>query len=188
MKTARIFLGLVTLCGTAFCTPAPIITTTSTNGPTTITIHARTTDGKLPVDVNCTIIQTRGQLLIPSQVEPKPLLLVGKNGDWTAANVPPGIYGVYLRSPNYADDSHSIIQFLSVKTNSNYSLDFVLSRGTIFKGRVLDNATGKPIANAILDCAGPRVPLAIFTPTRMVATNCLISPAHSLLMPTRPIT
>lgn len=138
------------LCGTAFGTPAPITTATPTNGPTTIAIHARTTDGKLPVGVNCTIIQPLPQ--VPRGPMPQPLRLVGDSGDWSATNVPPGPYEVYLRSPNYADDSHSIIQFLSVKTNSTYSLDFVLSRGATFKGRVLDDATGKPIANANLYC------------------------------------
>ena len=53
MKTTRVFLGLVMLCGTAFGTPAPTITTTPTNGPTTVTVHARTKDGKMPVGVEC---------------------------------------------------------------------------------------------------------------------------------------
>jgi hypothetical protein len=150
MKTTRIVLGLVMLCGTAFGTPAPTITTTPTNGPTTITVHARTTDGKLPVDVSCTVAELQGQqFFLPM---PQPLSPVGSSGDWLATNVRPVTYEVVLRSPNYAEDMHSIIQFLSVKTNTHYSIDFVLSRGATFKGRVLDDATGKPIANAILFC------------------------------------
>ena len=148
MKTTRIFLGLVMLCGTAFGTPAPIITTTPTNGPTTITVHARTTDGKLPVGVSCTVIQPQGQFL--TFPIPQPLSLIGTSVDWLATNVPTATYEVYVRGTNYAEDRNSIIQFFSVKTNTHYSIDFVLSRGATFKGRVLDDATGKPIANAIL--------------------------------------
>jgi hypothetical protein len=148
MKTTRILLGLVILCGAAFSAFAQTITTTPTNGPTTITIHARTTDGKLPVDVSCKVVQATGQFL--SDPTHQPLSLVGKSGDWTAANVTPEIYEVVSRSPNYAEDMHSIVQYLSVKAGSNYFIDFVLSRGATFKGRVLDDATGKPIANAIL--------------------------------------
>jgi hypothetical protein len=147
MKTTRMLLGLVILCGATFSIPAQTITTTPTNGPTTITIHARTTDGKLPVDVSCTVVQPQGQQLVFSM--PQPLSLIGKSGDWTATNVPPGTYEVFL-SPNYAEDIHSIVQFLGVKAGSNYSIDFVLSRGATFKGRVLDAATGEPIAKAIV--------------------------------------
>ena len=148
MKTTRILLGLVMLCGAAFSAYAQTIATTPTNGPTTITIHARTTDGKLPVDVSCKVVQPQGQQArLPL---PQPLSLIGKSGDWTATNVPAGNYEVVLRSPNYAEDIHSIVQFLSVKAGSNYSIDFVLSRGATFKGRVLDDATGKPIAQAVV--------------------------------------
>ncbi len=51
MKTTRIFLGLVMLCGTAFGAAAQTITTTPTNGPTTVIVRARTTDGKAAVGV-----------------------------------------------------------------------------------------------------------------------------------------
>jgi hypothetical protein len=148
MKTTRILFGLVILCGTAFNVLAQTITTTPTNGPTTITIHARTTDGKLPVDVNCTVVQPQGQIVrFPM---PQPLALVGNSGDWTATNIPSGAYEVVLRSTNYAEDTHSIVQFLRVEAGSNFSIDFVLSRGATFKGRVLDDATGKPIAQAVV--------------------------------------
>ncbi len=148
MKPTRSLLGLVMLCGAAFSALAQTITATPTNGPTTITIHARATDGKMPVDVSCTVVQPQGQrLAFPL---PQPLSLIGKSGDWAATNVPPGNYEVVLRSPNYAEDIHSIVQLLSAKASSNYSIDFVLSRGATFKGRVLDAATGKPIAQAIV--------------------------------------
>ncbi len=141
MKTTRILLGLAMLCGAALSVPAQTITTTPTNGPTTITIHARTTDGKLPVDVSCTVVQPVGQIV--SGPLPQPLSLVGKSGDWTATNVPARFYGVGLRSSNYVDTFSS--QLLRVEAGTNYSIDFVLSRGATFKGRVLDDATGKPI-------------------------------------------
>jgi hypothetical protein len=150
MKTTNFLHSLVVLCVATFTSTAQTITTTPTNGPTTITVHARTTDGKLPVDVNCTIVEPQGQFL--NFPIPQPLALIGKSGDWTATNVPPGNYEVVLRGTNYAEDMHSIIQFLFVKTNTRYSIDFVLSRGATFKGRVLDDATGKPIANGILFC------------------------------------
>jgi len=146
MKTTRIFLGLVVLCGVVFNADAQKLTTTSTNGPTTIAIHARTTDGKLPVDVSCTVAEPGRQ----QGPMPQPLSLIGKSGDWMATNVLPGYYQVLLRSPNYAEDMHSIVQFLSVKSGSSYTIDFVLSRGATFKGRVLDDATGEPIAQAII--------------------------------------
>jgi hypothetical protein len=148
MKTKRILFGLVMLCGADLSVLSQNITTTPTNGPMTITIHARTTDGKLPADVSCTVVQPQGQRLVFPM--PQPLSLVGKSGDWTATNVPSGVYEVVLRSPNYAEDAHSIVQFLRVEAGSNYSIDFVLSRGATFKGRVLDDATGKPIARAVV--------------------------------------
>jgi len=140
MKTTRIFLGLVMLCGTAFGTPAPIITTTPTNGPTTVTVHARAKDGKLPVDVSCT--GSSVYYAMPSIAHPLPSF-VGTNGDWTATNVTPWDYKVSLRSPNYAEEDREFV----VKAGANYSIDFMLSRGATFKGRVLDDATGKPIAD-----------------------------------------
>jgi hypothetical protein len=140
MKTTRIFLGLCMLCGTAFGTPAPIITTTPTNGPTTVTVHARTTDGKLPADVSCT---GSPMYYTISAIGPREPSFVGSNGDWTATNVTPGDYKVSLRSPNYAEENREFF----VKAGTNYSIDFVLSRGATFKGRVLDAATGKPIAD-----------------------------------------
>ncbi len=142
MKTTRIFLGLVMLCGTAFCTPAPIITTTPTNGPTTVTVHARTTDGKLPVDVTCTVSPPRMYGTLPRIAHPLPSF-VGGNGDWMATNVTPWDYEVSLRSPSYAEENREFV----VKAGTNYSIDFVLSRGVTFKGRVLDDATGKPIGD-----------------------------------------
>ena len=154
MKTTRILLGLAMLCGAAFSAPAQTITTTPTNGPTTITIHARTTDGKLPVDVNCTVVTQMMRVMaqhydgtLPHTMsQPQPLSLVGTNGDWTATNVPPGYYGVDLQSSNYVDDAHSG-QLLRVEAGNNYSIDFVSSRGTTFKGRVLDAVTREPIAD-----------------------------------------
>ena len=140
MKTTRIFLGLVMLCGTAFGTPAPIITTTPTNGPTTITVHARTMDGKLSVDVSCTVVSVSHTSPLEAHLPPS---FVGTNGDWTATNVTPWRYEVLLRSPNYAEENREFV----VKAGTNYSINFVLSRGATFKGRVLDDATGKPIAD-----------------------------------------
>ncbi len=122
---------------------AQTIATTPHNGPTTISIHARTTDGNLPVDVNCTIGKMLGQQELITMSPP--LSLVGKNGDWTAANVPPEVYEVVLRGSNY---TQSVVQFLPVKSGFNYSIGFVLSRGATFKGRILDDATSKPIAEA----------------------------------------
>ena len=150
MKATRIYLGLVMLCGTAFGTPAPIITATPTNGPTTITVHARTTDGKLPVDVDCTISRPIPSQLAPlhASFTPKPPPFVGESGDWTATDVPPGDYGIDLRSSSYAESS--ISDHWHVDAGTNYSIDFVLSRGATFKGRVLDDATGKPIARFVL--------------------------------------
>lgn len=147
MKTIHNILGMVILFTAASSLRAQTITTTPTDGPTTITIHARTKDGKLPVDVTCTAYEQQGQRAVFPI--PQPLSFVGKSGDWAATNVPPGVYGVNLRSPNYAEDSHSIAQ-VAVKVGNNYSIDFVLSRGATFKGRVLDDATGKPIAKAVV--------------------------------------
>jgi hypothetical protein len=148
MKTTRILLGLVMLCGVAFSAPAQTITTTPTDGPTTITIHARTTNGKLPVDVSCTVFTPMLRQQWDGPIPP-PLPVVGKSGDWTAKNVPPGFYAVGLRSSNYVEDTQSS-QLLRVEAGNNYSIDFVLSRGAKFKGRVLDAATGKPIAQAVV--------------------------------------
>lgn len=148
MKTTRIFLGLVMLCGTAFGTPAPTITTTPTNGLTTVTVHARTTDGKLPVGVDCSVYRPAKNVAVYfTQMTPPLFSSVSKSEEWTFTNVPPGYYGVQLLSKNYVEDSHSS-QLFSVGAGTNYSIDFVLSRGATFKGRVLDDATGKPIPNA----------------------------------------
>ncbi len=144
MKTTRIFLGLVMLCGTAFGSPAPIITTTPTNGPTTITVHARTTDGKLPVDVSCTVVSVSHTSPVEAHLPPS---FVGTNGDWTATNVTPWRYEVFLRSPNYAEENREFV----VRAATNYTINFVLSKGATFKGRVLDDATGKPIAEQFLE-------------------------------------
>ena len=150
LKTIRVLHILVVLCAATFTSTAQTITATPTNGPTTITVHARTTDGKLPVDVDCTISQP-----IPSQLAPlhasfrsKPPLFVGESGDWTATDVPPGDYGIVLRSSSYAESS--ISDHWHVDAGTNYSIDFVLSRGATFKGRVLDDATGKPIERFVL--------------------------------------
>ena len=142
------------LCGAAFGTaaqtvsmaqisthltvPIQTITATPTNGPTTITVHARTTDGKLPVGLSDIIVQ-RGP-------PPQTLTFVGKNGDWMAISVPPGDYEVVFRNTNYVE-AGVVFQRLSVGAGTNYSIDFVLSNGATFKGRVLDDATGKPVAN-----------------------------------------
>jgi hypothetical protein len=149
MKTTSILLGVVMLCGAAFSVPAQTITTTPTNGPTTITVHARTTNGKLPVDVSCIFFPPeetqQEQQGVPM---PQPLPLIGKSGDWTATNVPAGFYRVSLQSPNYVDMLRG--QPLQIEAGNNYSISFVLSRGAKFKGRVLDDATGKPIARAVV--------------------------------------
>ena len=171
MKTTRIFLGLVMLCGTAFGTaaqtvtmrqmaapplriPIQTITVTPTNGPATVTIHARTRDGKLPVGVSNIIVQ-RPPLYatVPSS---QVLSFVGKNGDWTATNVPQGDYDVFFSNTNYVEGRPGL-QTVSVREGANYFIDFMLSNGVSFKGRVLDDATGKPIASAIVQAAtGPQ--------------------------------
>ena len=57
MKLTRILCGWVMLSGVAFSVRAQTITTTPTNGLTTIAIHARTTDGKVPPDVSCKVAE-----------------------------------------------------------------------------------------------------------------------------------
>ena len=122
---------------------APIITTTPTNGPTTITVHARTTDGKPTAGVDCKL----SWALIHSFTLTNPLpSLVGSNGDWTATNVPPEGYGVTLQFTNYPKDQDSHAS-LRVFAGTNYTVDFVLSRGATFEGRVLDDVTSEPIPN-----------------------------------------
>ena len=131
MKTTRIFLGLVMLCGTAFGIPRPVITTTLTNGPTTVTIHARTTDGKVPVDVSCIVVSGR-----PTRLpQPEFLSILGKSGDWTATNVPPGLYVVFLESTNYIKESSSH-EALDIEAGTNYTINFALSNGGWISGRV----------------------------------------------------
>ena len=150
MKLTRILCGWVMLSGVAFSVRAQTITTTPTNGLTTIAIHARTTDGKVPPDVSCKVAEPPPQLVTTLRM-PQPLPLVGNSGDWMATNVPPGTYEVVLRGSNYAKNIHSIVQFLPVNAGYNYSIDFVLSRGATFKGRILDDATSKPIAGAFVN-------------------------------------
>ena len=138
------------LCGTAYGTPAPTITTTPTNGPTTITVHARTMDGKMPEGVECSfsppVPPQRGY--DPAFVMPRLPLFFGTNGNWTATNVPPGTHMVGLRTTNYVQDSRAST-YLHVEARMNYTVDFVLPNGATFKGRVLDAVTGKPIARAV---------------------------------------
>ena len=145
MKTTRIFLGLVMLCGIAFGTPAPIITTTPTNGPTTITVHARMTDGKPTVGVGAKFWLFRLSPYAAASLLPP--TLVGSNGDWTATNVLPGSCYISLFGTNYfMGPGYSATLLLHAGTN--YIVDFVLSRGVDVKGRVLDAATGKPVSDA----------------------------------------
>jgi hypothetical protein len=128
-------LGLVMLCGTAFGSPAPIITTTPTNGPTTITVHARTTDGKLPVEVSCTLFRTSwssSPIALPS--------FAGSYGDWVATNVPPGSYRLGLTGTNYIENPPTLLQ---VFAGTNYTVDFVLSQGGWISGRVELPARGQ---------------------------------------------
>jgi hypothetical protein len=166
MKTTRIFLGLALLCGTtfgapaptnatarasfAFGGPAPTITTTPTNGPTTITVHARMKDGKLPAGMKCIVVSMTGPVAPPPAVgsrrEPELLNVIGTVGDWMVTNIPPGTCKVELQSTNHAQDLFGY-QSLSIEAGTNYCVNFVLARGASFKGRVLDDATGKPIAD-----------------------------------------
>lgn len=127
--------------------PAQTITSTATNGPITISIHARTSDGKLPLDAICTVVEPQGQ---QAAYSPPPLPLAGSSGDWVATNVPPGYYEIWVRGTNYADDIHNILQFFHATSGSNYSISFALSRGATFSGRVFDADTGRPVANAII--------------------------------------
>ena len=152
MKTAHILLGMVMLCGTAVGTPAPIITATPTNGTTTVTIHARTTDGKPTVGVRCNMDQPKKERWAPlgivTPITP-PFSSVSMSGEWTITNVPPGYHEVELLSSNY-DDSESVI-LTPVQAGTNYSIDYVLSRGATFKGRILDDDTGRPIEDVLVN-------------------------------------
>ena len=200
MKTARVFLGLVMLCGTVFgaaaqtattssagttatisstsrvklgfhsyisadgnqlfddgpffraahspipSVPIQKITPTPTNGPTTVTLHARTRDGKLPVDESY-IHLFRTDANHSPDLALGTLSFAGKHGDWTVTNVAPGGYEVSLRNTNYVFEER-YFQSIGVYAGTNYDIDFVLWDGATFKGRVLDDATGKPIARA----------------------------------------
>ena len=145
------------ICGVAFNAPAQTITTTPTNGPTTITVHARTKDGKVPVGVSCefgkSLVKAQNALTPQWSEDSKSQMpsFVGTNGDWIATNVPSGYLAlsVVLRSTNYAEDSHTE-KIFNIHAGTNYAINFVLSRGATFKGRVLDDSTGKPIAQIVV--------------------------------------
>ena len=149
-------------CGTVFGTPAPTINTTPTNGPTTVTVHARTTDGKLPVGVECFGTISRGKIvsLIPlEQITPPTFSSISKSEEWIFTDVPPDYCYVCLQSSNYVKDANTCAP-LHTFAGTNYTVDFVLSRGSIFNGRVLDDATGKPISDQpIFAFPGTKYPL-----------------------------
>ncbi len=69
-----------------------------------------------------------------------------KSEEWTFTNVPPGLYMVVLDSTNYVSNEYNRVG-LSVFAGTNYSVELVLSNGATYKGRVLDDVTGKLIAN-----------------------------------------
>ena len=124
--------------------PIHTITATPTNGPTTVTLRARTKDGKLPLDANYINFRRVDQ---PQDLPPQMLSFVGTGGDWTATKAPPGSYGVVLENTNYVEGERDF-QTLSIEAGTNYIIDFVLSNGATFTGRILDATTGKPIAGA----------------------------------------
>ena len=128
--------------------PIHTITATPTNGPTTVTLHARTKDGKLPVNVS-SIRVIRSDTPHSQDFTLGLLSFVGKDGDWTATNVAPCDYEVVLGNSNYVEDGRDF-QTFRVEAGTNYTIEFVLSNGATFKGRVLDDATGKPIAGAFV--------------------------------------
>ena len=128
--------------------PIKKITTTPTNGPTTVTLHARTRDGKLPVDESY-IHLFRTDANHSPDLTLGTLSFAGKHGDWTVTNVAPGGYEVSLRNTNYVFEER-YFQSLGVKAGTNYTIEFELWDGATFKGRVLDDATGKPIAGAFV--------------------------------------
>jgi hypothetical protein len=134
MKITNLLPGLALLFAASFSAAAQTITTTPTNGPTTITVHARTKDGKVPVGGS------------DCKIDPGTWPADLANGDLTVTNVPPGTYQIFLFSSNYVTCSHSRAVF-RIFAGTNYTVDFVLSNGATFKGRVLDDATGKPIAD-----------------------------------------
>ena len=124
MKTTNLLPGLALLFAAAFSATAQTITTTPTNGPTTITVHAHTKDGKVPVGVSCSIAPILG-------FQRDDAFAASTNGEWTAANVRPGDYGVMLRSPNYADLIGRTVS-LQVMTGTNYTVDYVLRIGEYY--------------------------------------------------------
>ena len=132
MKTTNLLPVLLLICGMAFNASSQTITTTPTNGPTTITVHARTTDGKLPVGVDFTVSPQRMYGPLPSVSRPLPSF-VGSNGDWTATNVPPGSYRLGLTGTNYIENPPTLLQ---VFAGTNYAVDLVLSQGGWISGRV----------------------------------------------------
>ena len=148
MKTTHIFLGLVMLCATAFGSPAPVITATPTNGPTTVTVHARTTDGKVPVGEFCSMFALVIGTNTTARLTKQNTALISER-DWTATEIPPGNYAVALFGTNYLENPPTTLRIFE---GTNYTVDVVLSRGATLKGRVLDAATGKPIANIDLRC------------------------------------
>jgi hypothetical protein len=132
MKTTKPLRGLALLFVSAFSAAAQTITTAPTNGLTTITVQARTKDGKVPVHVDCVIDQPVPPAFT-NQFHSWPPSVVGTSRDWMATNVPSGIFDVVLLDTNddYAKDVHNSAR-LSIGAGTNYTVDFVLSNGADF--------------------------------------------------------
>jgi hypothetical protein len=151
MNTMKLLTGLALLFAAIFSAAAQTVSTTPTNGPTTVTVHARTTDGKAPVGV----VESAYQPIIGWGVNGDENSTVfqqrlssfdSKSGEWTFTNVPPGPYKVVLFSTNYVYNGYNTVAWFVI-AGTNYRVELVMSNGATYKGRVLDDVTGKPIAN-----------------------------------------
>lgn len=144
MNALHLLSAWLVMCGVACSLRAQTITATPTNGPTTITIRARTTDGRIPENVSCEFGISPGQIGWP----PPPQILppLGTNGDWMVTNVRPDYYYIAVRGPDFAD----YVQEVLVKQGASYLVNIVLSRGATFRGRVVEDTTSKPIAGVTL--------------------------------------
>lgn len=131
MKTKNAFAFLVLICGMAFNASCEVtVTTMPTNGPTTLTVHARTKDGTVPVWVSC-FIAIGGP---PYPPKGQSISILGKSGDWTAANVSPGYYEVHLQDTN--DYMNWTSYAGPVEAETNYTFDFVMPNEGWISGRV----------------------------------------------------
>ena len=151
MKVKNLFAVLVLICGPAL-NASQTITTTPTNGPTTVIVRARTTDGKPAVGVEESAYQPQSYGIRVNGDEHAAVFqqrlssFDSRSEEWTFTNVPPGFFGVVLSSTNYVYNQYNQVGLI-VMAGTNYSAELVLSNGATYKGRVLDDVTGKPVAN-----------------------------------------